>query len=554
MASAGYQLFQSSSSPGPPNTQSAQLRIDYAPNNPWRNIANEAYEVACKSIQDELGNGKEAKSILEGQHNNIEEIHTALQDAQSRYNKKIQNGFGFRKSIWEISSRILHYGKVLDVLAQHHPEYVSLAWGTMRFILIGIIEHERLVEEFSAVLVEVGDVLPQASLIAQLFPTDDMRDAIARLYTQMLYFLVHALKWYNRSGLRRVLAALKNPYDLKCKDIVSQIRSCSELIYGMADGKSRAEIRDIRIRISKLEQGQQQVQHGQQQFQATLEETLRTASLNLSSTERIEGHVSNMSPRVREIQISQFMDGLKPDLNPQKTLSTLQAWVSRTQSTLQRMVEPKQVLRSLQSWMTGPETSMFILRVARGAEAQARELVTDAISHLQKQKVKVIWKLTPPTGTLMGYMPSPPDVFRVLIYQALTLQAASVYTGGFKIGGINSLQSDTDWATCFRQVASQLSDCFIIIQADNLFHAHNYDRTFIAEFVAFFKEIASDAKADGRILKLLVLCYGDTVTADDYSGLCDVVAVLKKPAVVPVRSGTKSLGSKKGIGSRQLLQ
>lgn len=36
----------------------------------------------------------------------------------------------------EISSRIVYYGGVLDTLAQHHPEYVSLAWGAIKFVLM----------------------------------------------------------------------------------------------------------------------------------------------------------------------------------------------------------------------------------------------------------------------------------------------------------------------------------------------------------------------------------------------------------------------------------
>ena len=30
--------------------------------------------------------------------------------------------------------RIHHYGKVMDVLVQQHPEYVALAWGAMKLV------------------------------------------------------------------------------------------------------------------------------------------------------------------------------------------------------------------------------------------------------------------------------------------------------------------------------------------------------------------------------------------------------------------------------------
>jgi hypothetical protein len=36
----------------------------------------------------------------------------------------------------KVSSRILYYGNVLDMISQHHPEYVALAWGSAKFVLM----------------------------------------------------------------------------------------------------------------------------------------------------------------------------------------------------------------------------------------------------------------------------------------------------------------------------------------------------------------------------------------------------------------------------------
>ena len=41
-----------------------------------------------------------------------------------------------RKWLTALSERIVYYGQVFDVLVQHHPEYVSLAWGTFKFVFI----------------------------------------------------------------------------------------------------------------------------------------------------------------------------------------------------------------------------------------------------------------------------------------------------------------------------------------------------------------------------------------------------------------------------------
>jgi hypothetical protein len=30
----------------------------------------------------------------------------------------------------------MYYGPVFDMLSQHHPEYVALAWGSVKFVLM----------------------------------------------------------------------------------------------------------------------------------------------------------------------------------------------------------------------------------------------------------------------------------------------------------------------------------------------------------------------------------------------------------------------------------
>ena len=39
-----------------------------------------------------------------------------------------------KKWLGKIASRLQYYGTIMDVLVQHHPEYVALAWGAMKFL------------------------------------------------------------------------------------------------------------------------------------------------------------------------------------------------------------------------------------------------------------------------------------------------------------------------------------------------------------------------------------------------------------------------------------
>jgi hypothetical protein len=64
----------------------------------------------------------------------IDDVKKEVQKAQDKYISKPKSEL--RKWLGRISPGIMHYARVLDVLAQQHPEYVSLAWGMMKVMFI----------------------------------------------------------------------------------------------------------------------------------------------------------------------------------------------------------------------------------------------------------------------------------------------------------------------------------------------------------------------------------------------------------------------------------
>ena len=70
------------------------------------------------------------------------EIGTSMLDVQQdllRAARDSYHGSGAqqckaRKWLVALSERVTYYGQIFDVLVQHHPEYVSLAWGTFKFV------------------------------------------------------------------------------------------------------------------------------------------------------------------------------------------------------------------------------------------------------------------------------------------------------------------------------------------------------------------------------------------------------------------------------------
>ena len=113
----------------------------------------------------------------------------------------------------------------------------------------GILNHATLVSQLSQALAKIGEALQQTKLCAELYQTDNMREAIARLYAHILLFFQQAVRWYTMGPAGRAFSSIFKPFDLDYKDTVEQIRLCSQTINDIASASSRAEIRDIHITI-----------------------------------------------------------------------------------------------------------------------------------------------------------------------------------------------------------------------------------------------------------------------------------------------------------------
>lgn len=66
----------------------------------------------------------------------MDEAMSAVNLARQKYLRTSGKEGKAQQCLNEIAARITYYGEVLDVMAQHHPEYVALAWGAFKFVFI----------------------------------------------------------------------------------------------------------------------------------------------------------------------------------------------------------------------------------------------------------------------------------------------------------------------------------------------------------------------------------------------------------------------------------
>jgi len=103
-------------------------------------VAKSAFEKALQTIET-LHKG--VNSVDFDKHANIASIMAAIEAAQARYVCQKQDKA--RKWLTRLSARITHYGSILDVFAQYHPEYTALVWGSFKLVFIVSLEMSEFV-------------------------------------------------------------------------------------------------------------------------------------------------------------------------------------------------------------------------------------------------------------------------------------------------------------------------------------------------------------------------------------------------------------------------
>ena len=78
------------------------------------------------------------------------------------------------KGMERFSTVALEYSKLLDVVMNQSPEYVSLAWGITKLLLVANINHSKLKENVELHLVSIGEQLGLVNQLIAYSPTDKM--------------------------------------------------------------------------------------------------------------------------------------------------------------------------------------------------------------------------------------------------------------------------------------------------------------------------------------------------------------------------------------------
>jgi len=96
-------------------------------------IVAEAYKQAVELFTKTFSE-EECKKAWMGQKNTMADVMAVVEEAKTIYVLKSRPSKA-RRWLEKLASRVLFYEAIFDTLGQGAPEYVSFAWGAVKFLL-----------------------------------------------------------------------------------------------------------------------------------------------------------------------------------------------------------------------------------------------------------------------------------------------------------------------------------------------------------------------------------------------------------------------------------
>lgn len=454
----------------------------------------------------------------------LQDVIDEVSRAQAHYLHR-GNDSKLYKRIASFSRRVAYYGTVLDVMVQHHPEYVSLAWGALKFIfgvrnyiyplqcvsLIFfkvVLEHEKLGSTIATALSDIAEALSRIDLAERLYPTRKMTDTIVTLNCHILDFLGRAMDWYNSSSLSRSIQSITRPAALRYDDLVGEINKTINKVADLSASGSQAEQRDMHDEMrqesmsaqefrstvkKRLDQMQQQLNtliqqkhsdgdlkavqsqlsgvttliHQMSQKQMSSEQTL-LQELVLTKQD-IQTTQADIRHQLTEVQLDQAISFISATCVIKHQAAYEHAFLLRkVHRVASKKCAPFWDSRKLHTWDRATSHSSIIVMSSFSERLNVKDFYVGIIEQLLRSRIAVLWIVQPKDKGDGKYNLF--DVLRSLILQALS-RAPKMPTDvgiSFRVRALEAASSTSDYTALLVDALSQIKLAYIIVDANSI--------------------------------------------------------------------------------------
>ncbi|KAK6614802.1 hypothetical protein H4I96_01123 [Botrytis cinerea] len=517
----------------------------YAPHYSWankstgwaENIFNEAVAEFIATLPKK---SSQLESFLDLKPSTLDDIVKCVSKAQLQYEDR-RGDSKIRRCLTSFAQKVHCYGTVMDAVVQQAPECVSLVYGAMKLVLVGVVNHEKSLAIIMDGLCSVADVLPRMENTVNLYPTVQMRKFMIMLYAQIIKFLTVSLSWFKESKALHILHSFTRPPELCYSDLVQKIGNLSQSISTAAQFSSFAEQRDMHSVMNNIMSRQESLEDKVDDkftkiFQELCElKTTMVTAQTLNSSAQVSMH-----QQLSQLQLMSFINNLSLNVTLDPTKSLQIYFFARKRQ---------------QARQAGG--SAFWL-APKNAELEFKHGVLtfdDAIQLLRESSIPVIWALKtsePQTPTPIGNTTTI-DIIKSLILQAInlnpTLHAEPSLSSRLRM--YISAKTEADWLVLLASVLEGIPLLYIIIDIQLLFTSTSELSTGFSwpiGILELFKELSErDSKT---VVRVLMLSYGSSFFTQDDMRVYDrdilVVGNRKQAAKEMKRGSRKEVKGRRG--------
>ncbi|ETS82899.1 hypothetical protein PFICI_04775 [Pestalotiopsis fici W106-1] len=412
--------------------------------------SKQAYESAKIYFLDHLGTDNVARQLVEHSHS-ISEVLSVVHGAEKHY--KAKRGSKAYKWLVRVSEKVGYYGTVLDVLVQHHPEYVSLVWGTFKLLFGAICSHEEQVKQLAKTCAQIGNILENVEIRLSLYTSERLIKSVSELYVNILEFLKHAVAWYAKSRFGRAWTAISRPWELGFRDYVQDIKSASNRIVELVMMSSQADIRALSL---KTDQMYQELASNRLQFERM---SIMMQQMYSMQTQLQADYSSSMGV-IRRMEHNQILS-LPMMASLPASGQSMNFCRSIRDRRRQRYYLPAPTIRQFEEWSKGPDSSI-IFTLARSAQA-SQDFMVDSIKLIQEEKRNIVWAMRferhweKPLSCI--------DVLKVLVRQCLQINTEILKNDPFPPTAASFLEAvdERDWLQILNRVVRGLPVLYIAL-------------------------------------------------------------------------------------------
>ncbi|KAI1329013.1 hypothetical protein F5Y16DRAFT_367168 [Xylariaceae sp. FL0255] len=464
-------------------------------------------KMAFQSVKEHFkscNNRAKQDSLNLDDQTSVEDIQQLVTDALKKYANKYQSQ-KTRKWLHKASETICHYGEVLDVFVEHHPEYVALVWGTMKLLFTSVINHEETLRLLTKATTQIALRLPRMKALSQLYQTSQMRQALESLYSCILEFLLMAHNWCNESRIQHIVHSLTRPHELRYGELLRRITDCSENILELAALGSQAEIRTIR-KVQESEMGdifaalEAAEKSRANEIDCLLRAVTRMESSNRERDQKTDQIISflqssgltirdlaakteafhaistsaqlNTNQQLSDIQLSQALSALSLTCqDPEKSYRSHALMRRRRLAGMGSQISTSEFWTSprLERLSRSQKSGMVVIKGNFATRLVMQDFVVDVISTLMHNKIPIIWGLSSLGKRKRAEAPpAAVDLIKSLTYQGPRLRSTLRTEKQLSIRYTQFHTSTTfqEWFALFQDVILSLPGSLIYLVVD----------------------------------------------------------------------------------------